>query len=156
MKLYLDLCVSPKTEEEKCTPFLYVIGQEGRDIYNTITVYDNENNKIDVLFKKLEDYCKPKQNVTVERSKFNTRNQGPSESIDQYVTELRFIAKKCQFTTLEDELIRDCIKECLLRESSLTLTFAINICRAGEESSKQMKFLKDDANVGAVNTRNNK
>ena len=110
---------------------------------------DDEKVKIDVLFKKF----KPKKNVTVERYKFNTRCQGASESVEQYVTALRLVARNCDYKDLEDELGRDrivCgtnserIKERLLREQDLTLDKALHTCRADEESKKQLKSMDDD------------
>ena len=53
---------------------------------------DGERDKIDILFSKFEVYCKPKQNVTIERYRFNTRVQTKHETIDQYLTELKLIA----------------------------------------------------------------
>ena len=81
--------------KEKCSTFLYIIGQAGRDVYNTMTLTEEETNKIDILFTKFEAYCKPKQNVTIEWYHFNTCTLGEDETIDQYVTELRLIAKNC-------------------------------------------------------------
>ena len=49
-----------------------MIGPAGRDIFTALVLKDDEKDKIDVLFKKFEEYCKPKKNVTVERYKFNT------------------------------------------------------------------------------------
>ena len=59
-----------------------------------------ERDKIDALFEKYEVYCNPKQNVTVIRYKFNTRNQSDGEAIDQYVTELKRLAKDCAYGEL--------------------------------------------------------
>ena len=90
----------------------------------------------------------------MERYKFNTRMQAAEESIDQFVTALRLIAKDCDFKLLEDDgLIRDRIvcgtnsdrvKEHLLREHDLTLDKAINICRSTEESKKQLKSMSEE------------
>lgn len=154
MQLYLSLSMADKSEKEQCSAFLYIIGQDGREIYNTFTFLENETDKIKPLFKKFDDYCNPQKNVTVERHKFNTRYQHKTESIDQYVTDLRLIAQNCKFEALTDELIKDRIvcgtnsekvKERLLRETDLTLVKALTICRAEEESKKQMKNLCDDA-----------
>ena len=49
---------------------------------------ESQRDKIDVLFNKFEEYCKPKQNVTVERYCFNTRVQDKGEQIDRYITDL--------------------------------------------------------------------
>ena len=88
MELYLKLVMSEKPEKDKCDAFLYIIGQTGRDIYDTLTFAEDERGKLDILFAKFEAYCKPKQNITIERFRFNTRVQEANETIDQYVTEL--------------------------------------------------------------------
>jgi hypothetical protein len=59
------------TEKEKCKAILYVIGLEGREIYNTFHFGESEVDKLEVLLKKFEDYCIPKTNVTVIRHRFN-------------------------------------------------------------------------------------
>ncbi|CAC5407755.1 unnamed protein product [Mytilus coruscus] len=159
MNLYLEVAMGEKTEKEQCRAVLYVIGLEGREIYNTFNFGENEADKLEVLLKKFEDYCIPKKNVTVIRHRFNTRVQNSSESIDQYLTDLKLIAKNCEFEHLKDGLIRDRIvcgtnssrvKERLLREDGLTLDKAVGICRADEESRKQMKTLNEEEQVHAL------
>ena len=159
MELYLKLAMSKKSEKEKCDTFLYIIGQAGRDIYNTMTFTEDESNKLDILFSKFEKYCKPKQNVTVERYQFNTRAQEIDETIDQYVTELKLRAKNCSYGDLEDQLIRDrivcgtkseVVKERLLRTEDLTLDKAIAICRADEQSKKHAQYLSEEVNSEPV------
>ena len=123
----------------------YVIEQAGRDIYNTMNLTEEETGKINVLFAKFKAYCKPKQNVTIERYRFNTRAQASDEMIDQYVTELKLISKNCKFENFEDELIRDRIvcgtksddvRQHLLRVDNLSLDQAILTCRADAESKQ--------------------
>ncbi|VDI46803.1 Hypothetical predicted protein [Mytilus galloprovincialis] len=147
-----------KLEENK--DFVEILGQyDGREIYNTFNFGEHEADKLPVLLKKFEDYCIPKKNVTVIRHRFNTRVQNSSESIDQYLTDLKLIAKNCEFEHLKDGLIRDRIvcgtnssrvKERLLREDGLTLDKAVGICRADEESRKQMKTLNEEEQVHAL------
>ena len=117
------------------------MGQNGRDIYNTWILKSEETDKIDVLFEKYEAYCNPKQNVTVVRYKFNTRNQSDGETADQYVTELKRLAKDCAYGNLTSEMIRDRIvrgtnnpqvKEKLLQADALDLTKALTIARGIE------------------------
>ena len=152
MQLFIELSMGRKTEKEKCSAFLYTIGQAGRDIYNTMNLSEDEQGKIDILFSKFETYCKPKQNVTIERYRFNTRVQGRQENVDQYLTELRLIARNCSFGDLEDQLIRDrlvCgtnseeVRQRLLRVEELSLDKAVSICRAHEESKKSAQYLND-------------
>ena len=52
--------------------------------------------------EEFEKYCNPRKNITYERHVFNTRNQGPSEHIDMYVTDLKLKAKSCEFGQLAD------------------------------------------------------
>ena len=67
MELYIELSMAKKSEKDKCSAFLYVIGQKGHDVYNAMNLDDTQRDKIDVFFTKLDEYCKPKQNVSVER-----------------------------------------------------------------------------------------
>ena len=85
--------------------------------------------------------------------KFNTRVQRNEETANQYVTELKLLAKNCNFGALKDELIRDCVvyginservKERLLREENLTLEKALLLCRVNEQSSKQLRGMKEE------------
>ena len=152
MQLFIELSMTDKSEKEKCSIFLYTIGQTGRDVYNTMVLADGERDKIDILFSKFEAYCKPKQNVTIERYRFNTRVQAKHETIDQYLTELKLIAKNCSFGELENQLIRDRIvcgtkseevRQRLLRAEELSLDKAISVCRAEEESKKSVQYLTE-------------
>ena len=113
MELYINLAMNKAPEKEKCSAFLYVIGRKGREIFNTWKLEDDEKDKITVLFDKFEGYCKPKQNVTLERFTFNTRNQQETETLDQYLTALRLLSKRCQYNELEDETVKS-IKKTVL------------------------------------------
>ena len=94
VELYLDIAMADKTEAEKCKTLLYVIEREGREIFTTFTFADGENDKLDKLIEKFQNYCIPKKNITMEEHKFNTRIQGSTELIDQFVIDL----KKSQMT----------------------------------------------------------
>ena len=153
MRLYLKLSMKNDSEEDKCNTFLYIVGRKGREIFNTWTIPAAEQNKIDVLFTRFEQYCIPKRNVTLERYCFNSRSQESHESLDQYLTELKRLAQRCNFGALEDEMIRDrlvvgisnkVVKERMLREPELTLHQAVTICRADEESQKGLNIMKND------------
>jgi len=52
--LYLEVSMGTKAEKDRCRAFLYIIGQEGREIYNTFTLGDDEKDKLDVLMQKFE------------------------------------------------------------------------------------------------------
>ena len=155
MELYIEFSFAGKSEKEKCSALLYLIGQSGRDVHSTMKFTNEEKDKVSVLFKKFDELVlqRTKQNVTMERYKFNMRNQGKDETVNQYITALRLLAKNCNFGSLEDEMIRNrlvCgiiserVKGCLLREQELSLDKATMICQVEEESSKQMKLFSDE------------
>ena len=133
--------------EQISSTLLSVAGEDAVEVYNTFVLDEAEQNKIEPLIKKFEQYCTPKKNVTFERHVFNTRIQGSDEHIDSYVTELRKLAKSCEFGILHDSLIKDRIvcgissaevNARLLNEDDLTLEKTINICRTAELSKTQL------------------
>lgn len=165
-----------RSEEVKCSYFLLCIGEDGREIYKTLPFEKEETSTaedgavtwqrtIEEMKSAFKTYCEPRKNITFERHKFNTRNQNEGEHIDQYVTALRTLAKRCEFKELESGLIRDrivcgiraqSVKERLLREADLTLNKAIDICRATEYSKEQAKSLHSDGKTESVDfIRNN-
>ena len=70
MQLYLNSVMPEKTEEQQYSTFLFVIGERGREIFNTFTWnkktrdgIETEEDDITVkaLLQKLEDYCLTKK-----------------------------------------------------------------------------------------------
>ncbi|XP_041984951.1 uncharacterized protein LOC121737351 isoform X1 [Aricia agestis] len=85
-----------------------LIGPEGFDVYETFTFEkDSDRDDVAVLLAKFDAYFGVKTNITLARYHFFTRNQEIGETINQYVTNLKLLAKTCQFQNLEQELIRD-------------------------------------------------
>lgn len=107
--------------------------------------------KLNTAIKKFEDLCVGETNETYERFVFNRRDQ-ENETVDQYVAELRKLARTCNFCScLQDSLLRDrlvlgikdvAVRKKLLQDRQLTLQRAIDICRSGETTSKQLRELK--------------
>ncbi|KAK3734026.1 hypothetical protein QZH41_017539 [Actinostola sp. cb2023] len=75
-----------KDEKIQYSTFLTIAGEDALEIYNTFTFEEAEANKVKPLIKKFEAYCNPRENVTYERHKFNTRCQEPDEKIDSHYT----------------------------------------------------------------------
>ena len=114
MESYLTAMMIGNTEEEKYNVFLFLIGEQGRDIFNTIEwdkKVDAQRNKteaditVKMLFKRFEEYCLPKKNLVVERRKFFWKNQHDDETFDQFMTELRNLASTCEFGDLHESLL---------------------------------------------------
>lgn len=109
-----------------------------------------------MLVKKFEEPCLPVKNVIVDRHPVNTTDQKQHKSIQSYVSTLNVMAKKCDFGTLHDELIRDrlvcgihsdTVRAQLLKEKKLTLNSAIEICMLHEQLEKGNRELKKEAEV---------
>ena len=88
--------LSRKDAKVQAASFFHVAGPEALEVYNTFT-WDNADNKnkVDKIIEKLDQYCNPCKNITWERHKFNTWNQQPGESINQYVTVLKTKVQTC-------------------------------------------------------------
>ena len=133
--------------------FRSIMGKECLQIFLNLKLSDEERNDINECVKALESYFKPKRNVVYERYQFNLCTQNPEEPVDSYINRLRKAASTCQFGTLTEELIRDRLviglqdhstKLRLLKEESLDLNKALNICRSSEVASQQLKAMKLD------------
>lgn len=86
--------------KQKVKLFSYLVSESGGELLDTLmgdTAKDTW--KLEDVITKFDEHCNPSVNEIVERYRFFTRNQGASENID-YVTELRLLAKTCNFGTL--------------------------------------------------------
>ena len=143
---------------------LSIIGKECYEVYENLPLTVDERKDSDSIISKLTEYFEPQRNIIYERYFFNSATQRSENKIDQFVNELRKLASTCEYGTLSDELIRDRIvigvsdssmRARLLRESDLTLNRAIDMCRASEQATCQLRELDHDSEV-VQNTKRNK
>ena len=149
-----------KSEEEKCNYLMIWVGEKGRDVFNTWTIPDEDRGKLKTYFDRFEAHVQPKSNTVFMRYKFNLKVQSDQESIDQFVTDLRLLAKHCSYGANADEMVRDRIvfgcrskkvRESLIKEGSeLTLETAIDIARTQELAQAQLR--KMDVAAEEMNT----
>ncbi|KAI8511855.1 hypothetical protein Bbelb_109550 [Branchiostoma belcheri] len=160
IQLYIDLAVEDDAANRRKT-LLYLMGENARKVYGTLTFVNGENAPIEEkdrtaeqIVAAFESYCNPKKNETVERYKFFTRGQSSGETFDEYVTDLRTLASECGFGDIRESLIRDRIlcgildgkvRERLLRESNLSLAKCEAICRAAEVSKQSIQTMEQTA-----------
>ena len=97
----------------------------------------------------IHNHLKPKSLVIAERFKFHQRKQGDSESVSQYLTELRKLSEHCQFQNFLNDALRDrfvcglssfVIQRKLLSEVDLALKKASNIALSMEMAEKEAKI----------------
>ena len=97
-----------RDEATKVKLFLYLIGSQGREIYDTMAfeIPASERTLTQVL-EAFDGHCNPRKNETVERFKFFSRNQEPGESQGKFVTDFKMLATTSNFGDLKDLLVRD-------------------------------------------------
>jgi len=108
--------------------------------------FDEEEDRtsVDKIIEAFDSYCIGETNVIYERYVFHKRVQQPGETI---VADVRKVSKTCQFGELEDSLLRDRIvvgirdeptRRRLLQQKQLTLSKAIDMCKASEATSRRL------------------
>ena len=151
----------------RVSTLLSVIGEDAIRAFDTFVWREGQKeDSINDVLTKFDEYCEPRTQVIYERYCFNNRKQEAGESISAYVTELRVIAKNCAHDEITpDEILRDRlvlgvrddkVRERLLRVNDLTLSKAIDICKAAEQTNQQLKMITSgtEETVGAVKTEN--
>lgn len=111
------------------------------------------------VIRAFEEYCLPRDNGISESFKFLTRVQMSGESFDNFYTDLKLKAKRCNYDNQEDRMVRDRIvidtadkslQERLLRVSSLTLDETVKQARAAEIGGFQTKALQQENHSSSV------
>ena len=120
-----------------------------------------DKNKPDKVLQALERYCNPRDNEVIESHRF--WNIPYQEPFVKFLTELKTKAAACNFQE-KDRMLRDKIvftvtgklQELLLREDNLILDKAIKICRAFEQSNRQVKEFRESVSLSSSSTKVNK
>ncbi|KAK9712563.1 hypothetical protein QE152_g24829 [Popillia japonica] len=118
-------------KEVQAATFLHIIGEETRDILETLELTEIEMKDVNAIILRLDNYFLPKLNMEEPRRSY-------------------------EFGVMKDELITDRIvcgiidgrtKEKLLREPKLNLTKAINICKSAEQADVHILNLTKAINI---------
>ena len=151
---YTDFTVVTKltdlSEEYQASMVRFTFTEETRKIYNTLNLTTEEEKSAKTIIDKLEVFAKGTVNETMERHALNSRKQESDEPFDDFITELKFLSKNCNFCdACHDGLIRDRIvagirdhatRQKLLSDDKLTLKKAEDICRAAEKAKEGVKM----------------
>jgi len=149
-------------EDKACQAaiFLACIGTEAYDVYTTLE-FDaaDDRRDPDKLIEVFDRHFIGELNEVYERYIFNKRQQEAGESFDTFLGDLRRLVKSCKYGVVEDSTIRDRIvlgirddttRRKLLQTKPLDLTKAIDICRAAEATSRQLKEITSPEDVHAA------
>ncbi|XP_033105178.1 uncharacterized protein LOC117107583 [Anneissia japonica] len=139
-------------DNRKVATLLTVIGPKAYALLNDLCSPALPKIKAyDELTKMLDEHFNLKPLVIAKRYRFHKRDQKQSESIQEYLAELRKLTKYCKFGNNLEDSLRDrlvcgitttAIQKKLLAEADLTLQKAIEIAIAMETASKEAEELK--------------
>ncbi|KAL3226878.1 hypothetical protein MRX96_024598 [Rhipicephalus microplus] len=68
---------------------------------------DEEMEDFELVKSKFNDYFVHTKNIVYESARFNLRCRQMGETVDQFATELRKLADRCEFAGMKERLIRD-------------------------------------------------
>ena len=142
-------------EKKRAAVFLACIGSAAHAIFRTFKFEtDGDRAKIEKIKEQFDKHWLGEVNVTYERYVFHQRIQQPGESVEDFVADLRKLAKSCAFEQLEDSLIRDRLvvgirddptRRRLLQVKNLSLTDAINACKVTEATNRRLRTMNGTA-----------
>ncbi|VDI83276.1 Hypothetical predicted protein [Mytilus galloprovincialis] len=98
----------------------------------------------------------------MEVYKFRTHKQKEGQSLDEFVTELRNIAKTCEFTNVDKEILSQVIQNCksnrlrrrALREPDKTLNDILTLGRTLEMADTQATEMERETTVNKITNTN--
>ena len=136
------LTVNNVEDEKKVAHLLGGIGARAYAVIkNLVAPQTPKECSLDRIKELLINYFKPRPPVIAERFAFHKRDQRPGETVNEFVIELRRLARTCKFGNFLDEAIRDRLvcglanggtQKRLLAEKDLTLKKAVEVATAAE------------------------
>ena len=150
LELFLD--VNGVRDEQKVPRVLSDMGARTYAVLkNLLAPSTPKDSSLATIKEKLIEYYKPKPPVISQRYVFQQREQKEGETINEFVIELRRLARTCQYGQFLDDALRDRFvcgisnhntRRKLLAEKELTLKRAIEVAVAAE-----MAVLQSDKNL---------
>ena len=142
-------------EERQESVLLSVIGGKTYSLLRDLLAPDRPDSKtFTQLAETLMEHFQPKTLVIAEQFYFHSRNQKTTETIGQYVAELRRLATHCEFRDTLSDALRDRLvcrianratQRRLLTERNLTLSHAMEIAQGMEAAEENVHKLKATA-----------
>lgn len=151
-KFFIYLTATKKLSESddvKIAMLLSCMGEEAIEIFNTFDLSEEDKKSYDLVVQAFDKFVAPRRSVVLHRFNFFSRIREEGELFSHFLTELKRLAKLCQFQE-EESLIRDRIvigindrplQERLLRSGDIDLKEAIKICQAAELGKIQQQNL---------------
>ena len=149
-ELYMDANGTP--EAKRVATFLNGVGKTTYAIIRNLMIPEKPAEKsLKDIIAVMEKHFEPKPLVISERFKFNKRMQLPSETVSEYVAELRKLSEHCKFEAFLDDALRDrfvcglrseATQKKLLLEAELNFAKAIDIAQGMEVARDNWKQMQ--------------
>ena len=150
--VYVTILRQTKLQTQRNTPFYLQSLPADFSVTTKLGAAEKlEDFSYDQLIEILTKHYDPAPSQIMQRYKFHTRERGPSESIANYVAELKSIGGLCGFQDTLPDMLRDrlvCgvndgrIQRALLQEHNLTFERALEIAQSIEAAANDMQRLK--------------
>ncbi|CAB4023870.1 Hypothetical predicted protein [Paramuricea clavata] len=132
VNLYMDVCMKDASEKERCSAFLYIIGQDGRDIHNT---FDFETSEADKIKPNTKHKIGQTSSSIASRRRFNFR-------------QMLMVAYANGSICKADEESRKQLKD-LTKDDSFKVNSVKNRSRKGSNDSKPAKFKREKQKISS-------
>ncbi|XP_076672237.1 uncharacterized protein LOC143371175 [Andrena cerasifolii] len=135
-----------KSKAIQAATLLNLIGSDALEVFETFNLEEGDTEDPEKIIKAFQDYVEPQRNETYERFLFNSRKRQEGETFEHYVTELKKMAKRCNYSTLVESMIRDNIiyhmtdsklQQTVLKSQDLQLETLIKQIKTHELTKKQ-------------------
>lgn len=145
--------MNKQSNEKQIAVLLSCIGDELFKRYNNMNISADDKNTANRLIIAIGKQLTPEKNKRYERAIFNLAKQENDEPYDVYFDRLRGLIKHCEYGELLNDLLLDKIicsihdinmRERLWLDKNVTLETAIELCRAKQESTKQLLELENN------------
>lgn len=146
--------LTDRPSDEKCAIALNLIGEEAFELLELMNLEEVDRQSYEFLIEAYEKYCTPKRNIVYERFVFYTRVQKDGEPFDQFYTDIRKLAKNCEFIggpAAASELVRDRLvlgtahsdlQEQLIRMKDTTLEAIVLKSKLYEKNNEQLREIQ--------------
>lgn len=145
-----------KDDIVKIALFRNLIGNDGKELLKTFDISEDDLKEFDKIIKAFTDNCSEKVNVIYERYCFYSRKQGEHEKFDIFYTDVKKLAKTCEFADKENEMVRDriifginnmALQEKLINKGAQELSKTLEACRLWERSKMQTEEIQQSSEV---------
>ncbi|XP_073949080.1 uncharacterized protein [Choristoneura fumiferana] len=139
-------------EPRKLSVLMTAIGTDALKKYNNFL---EKPTSCEQLLLEIKTKLVPAKNIIYNRFLFNSRSQNQGEGFESFFSAVVTLIEECDYKE-KDEMLRDRIvmgildtnlKKEMLKKEKLTLTQAVNMCKAAEAMEIQIKNMTDQKSV---------